>query len=177
MDIKEEIKEFLNSLKISQDGSLLYGNERVVFTPSVLMSIAFTAAPYNKFGDTMRTVYRRGISKYAREIAKENENLGARGVLEYLLKFFGKLGWGRPEIIEFSDSRIIFRVYSSLYGKEVGNYLKLMGTQPMATCPYGYAAEGVLNYFAEKEGKPLYISEEVKCAAKGDDFCEFIVIR
>ncbi|MEM2959240.1 MAG: V4R domain-containing protein [Candidatus Jordarchaeaceae archaeon] len=177
MDIKQDIKEFISSLKISEDGSLLYGGERMVFTTSVLMSIAFTAAPYDKFGDTMRTVYRRGISKYGREMAKENEHLGARGAFENMLKFFGKLGWGRPEIIEFSDVKIVFRVYSSLYGKEVGDYLKLRGIQPMATCPFGYAAEGVLNYFAEKEGKPPVLSEEVKCTAKGDAFCEFIVIR
>lgn len=177
MDIKQEIKEFISSLKISEDGSLLCEEDRVVFTTSVLMSIAFTAAPYDKFGDTMRIVYRRGISKYAREIAKENEHLGAREIFENMLKFFGKLGWGRSEIIEFSDTKIVFRVYSSLYGKDVGDYLRLRGRPPMATCPYGYVAEGVLNYFAEKEGKPPVLSEEVKCTAKGDAFCEFIVIR
>ncbi|MGQ9721817.1 MAG: V4R domain-containing protein [Candidatus Jordarchaeum sp.] len=176
MDIKQEIKEFLRSLKITENGSLLYRGERVVFTPSVLMSIAFTAAPYEKFGDTMRAVYRSSIVKYGREIAKENEHLGIRGVFEYLLKFFSTLGWGRSEITEFSGLKIIFRVYSSLYGKEVGSYLKLKGLEPQPSCPFGYAAEGVLNYFAEKEGKPLYVSQEVKCAAKGDEFCEFIII-
>nr|MDO8079170.1 V4R domain-containing protein [Candidatus Freyarchaeota archaeon] len=177
MDIEKVVKEFLSSLRITEDGSLLYGDERMVFTNSVLMSIAFVAAPYERFGDTMTAIYRRSIEKYGRKTAEENEHLGAKNALEHLLKFFAALGWGRPEITEFSESRVSFKVYSSLYGEEAGNYLRFKGKEPPASCPFGYAVEGVLNYFAEKERKPSFISQEVKCGAKGDEFCEFIVFR
>ncbi|MHA1606490.1 MAG: hypothetical protein ACTSWP_02945 [Candidatus Freyarchaeota archaeon] len=176
MSIPDKVKEFFNSLEIKEDGSLIYDDERLVFTPTVLLSVALMAVPLEKFGGVIQTVYRRGFARYGRALAESREKLGAKGVVEYFLNLLSIMGSGRAELVDFSESRVSFRMYSSLYGEDVGNYLKAKGLEPRPVCPYGYVVEGILNYFAEKEGKPsTFTSEETKCIANGDEFCEFII--
>ncbi|MEM1884939.1 MAG: V4R domain-containing protein, partial [Candidatus Jordarchaeales archaeon] len=103
--------------------------------------------------------------------------LGAREALEKYLADNTSTGFGRGELVEFNEQRVVFRVYGSLYGEEAGNYFKMKGMETEPLCTQGFVAEGILNYFAEKEGKPLFSSQEVKCRAVGDEYCEFVLER
>jgi len=49
---------------------------------------------------------------------KAARNLELRGVVEYFLNLSSIMGSGRAELVDFSESRVSFRMYSSLYGEE-----------------------------------------------------------
>ncbi|MEM2046628.1 MAG: V4R domain-containing protein [Candidatus Jordarchaeales archaeon] len=176
-ELPKDIRSFIDGIEITEDGALIFKGRRFVFAPGVLFSVSLMGALVERFSRVLGPVGRRALVNYGRRLAKELESLGAKGVLEYYLSLEHLMGFGRNELVEFSESRVVYRVYGSLYGEETGAYFKMKGIEPTATCNSGYIVEGILNYFAEKEGKPLFTSEEVKCKAKGDEYCEFVVGR
>ncbi|MEM1658025.1 MAG: V4R domain-containing protein [Candidatus Jordarchaeales archaeon] len=176
-ELSKDIKSFIDGIEIDESGALSFKGRRFVFVPGVLFSISLMGALVERYSKMLEPVRRRALVNYGRKLAEKMEALGAKGVLEYYLSLEYLMGFGRNELIEFGESQVVFRVYSSLYGEETGAYFKMRGVQPSATCSSGYVAEGILNYFAEKDGKPLFTSEEVKCKAKGDEYCEFVLKR
>ncbi|MEM4445986.1 MAG: V4R domain-containing protein [Candidatus Jordarchaeales archaeon] len=171
------VREFMKRLKVTVDGSLVADSKRFVFTPGLLVSVAIFAVPVERFGGSVKPLFRRAFIKYGTRRAMKDEGLGARGALEKYLADNTSTGFGRGELVEFNEQRVVFRVYGSLYGEEAGNYFKMKGMETEPLCTQGFVAEGILNYFAEKEGKPLFSSQEVKCRAVGDEYCEFVLER
>jgi len=171
------VRKFVERLRVTVDGSLVFDARRYVFTPSLLVTVALFAVPMERFGGSVKPFFRRALVNYGRRRAVKDEGLGARGAFEKYLAENSSTGFGRCELAEFGDSRVVFRVYGSLYGEEVGNYFRSRGMKPEPVCTQGFVAEGILNYFAEKEGKPAFSSQEVKCKAMGDDYCEFVLER
>jgi predicted hydrocarbon binding protein len=175
----ESVKRFIESLKITERGSLFTGDKRLCLTVPTLIAYAFKFAPEQRIGKhSIESIYRMGFSDYGAEFAASNENGGLREILESLLNSFTSYGWGRMEILSCDEENleVSFRVYSSIYGEEYANYFKSEKMRSYPACPYGYAVEGVLSVFSERKGKPgTFFSNELKCIAKGDEYCEFVV--
>ncbi len=176
-ELPRDIKRFIDGIEITEDGALMFKGHRFVFVPGVLLSISLMGALIERFSGMLNPVARRALVNYGRKLAEEMENLGARSVLDHYLSLEHLMGFGKNELVEFSDSQVVYRIHGSLYGEETGAYFKMKGIEPTAVCASRYIVEGILNYFAEKEGKPLFTSDEVKCKAKGDKYCEFVLKR
>ncbi|MEM2156715.1 MAG: hypothetical protein QXQ05_09170 [Candidatus Jordarchaeales archaeon] len=173
---EEAIRGFLRLLEVREDGSVGIGRDRTLLAPGILFSIAYWMLPLEKFGDVIYAIYRRANNEYGRYLSEQGENYGAERVLKFFLASASSMGWGNMEITEFSDSKAKFLIHQPLYGEESGAYRKLKGLEPQPVCTtMGYIVEGILNYFAEKEGKPSFTSKEEKCVARGDKFCEFTI--
>lgn len=175
----ENIKHLIESLKITKEGSVFTDSKRLCLTVPSLITYGFKFAPEQRVGrNTIESIYRMSFSDYGAEFAAKNENKGLRETLESLLNSFTSYGWGRMEIINCNEEKleVSFRVYSSIYGEEYSNYFKSEKVPPYPACPYGYAVEGVLDVFSKRKDKQAtFFSSEVKCIAKGDEYCEFIV--
>ncbi len=168
----ESIRGFLNLLEVKEDGSVGIGRERLLLAPGILFSIAYSMLPIEKFGDMIYAVYRRAHNEYGRYLSLQGEKYGAEGVLKFFLASASSMGWGKMDAW-LDGSRIKFLIHQSLYGEEGGAYRKLRGLRPQPACiSIGYIVEGILNYFAEQEGKPPLAAREEKCTAKGDEHCE-----
>ncbi len=176
-ELPKDIRSFIDGIEITDDGALMFKGRRFVFAPGVLFSVSLMGALVERYSGILSPVGRRALVNYGKKLAKEMESLGARGVVEYYLSLEHLMGFGRNELVEFSESQVVYRIYGSLYGEETGAYFRMKGMEPTAVCNSGYIVEGILNYFAEKEGKSPFTSEEVKCKAKGDEYCEFVVKR
>ena len=170
---EESIKRFLDRLEAREDGSVGIGGERLFLGPSILFSIAYYMLPIERFGDMIYAVYRRAHNEYGRYLSWQGEKYGAEGVLNFFLASASSMGWGKMDAW-VEDSEFKFLIHQSLHGEDVGAYRKLRGLEPQPACiNIGYIVEGILNYFAEQEGKPPFSVREEKCVAKGDEHCEF----
>ena len=173
----KNIEEFMDCFEVTENGSLVFNGRRYVFTTGLLVALSLFAIPKERYGNSFRPFLRRALVSYGRKRALREEEYGVKGALERYLAENYLTGFGRTELVEFSDSRVVVRVYGSLYGEEAGRYIRDRGMKPEPVCVMGYVVEGILNYFAEKEGKPLFLSREVKCKAMGDEYCEFLLER
>ncbi len=176
-DPRETISLFLRILEARNDGSIgIMEGDSVLMAPSLLFSLAYWIIPLEKFGEAINTAYKKACNGYGEYLAKQGGKYGAEAILRFFFSSASSMGWGGMEVTEFTESNIKFRIYQSLYGEDGGAYIKLKGLEPRPVCaPVGYIAEGVINYFAEKEeGSPLTVKEE-KCIAKGDKYCEFTI--
>ncbi len=175
----ELVKRFIESLRITEDGSLVSDGKRFSFTVPAFLVSSLKLIPEERVGRAVvEPIYRKCYSDYGAELAQENKELSLKETVELLLNSFTCYGWGRGELLHCDEEKleVSFRVYASVYGEEYANYFKGKGGAPYPVCPYGYAVEGILNVFAERKGeKKTFSSQEVKCVAKGDEYCEFIV--
>lgn len=173
---EEAIKGFLSLLDVKEDGTVGIGGDRTLLTPSMLFSIAYWMLPLEKFGDMIYAVYRRANNEYGKYLSRQGEKYGAENVLNFFLNSASSMGWGYMKTTKVDGQEVKIVMHQPLYGEECGAYIKLKGLNPQPSCaPMGYIVEGVLNYFAEKEGEPPFTAREEKCVAKGDKFCEFIL--
>jgi predicted hydrocarbon binding protein len=175
----ENVKRLIESLKITKDGSVFTEEKRLCLTVPSLITYGFKFAPEQKVGrNTIESIYRMGFSDYGEEFAASNKNSGLKETLGSLLNLFTSYGWGRMELLNCDEEKleVSFRVYSSIYGEEYTGYFKSEKVTSYPACPYGYAVEGVLSAFSKRKDNPTtFFSNEVKCIAKGDEYCEFVV--
>ncbi|VVB92513.1 V4R domain protein [uncultured archaeon] len=91
--------------------------------------------------------------------------LNDKKFIEAAQNFYAELGWGKFNIEESDENELIVRLENSFIARGYGN-------SEVAVCHFlrGYNAglAGVLKC------KPID-AEEVKCVAKGDDCCEFVM--
>ena len=161
-------------IEFTEDGKIIGFNEYAIFLPVRVLNKLFILLKEN-FGE-----------KKAQEILKE---LGRFQIKQAFQRYVKTLGWShlpKDKILEFGNN-----ILTSL---GLGNYQfrKLSGLFIVSTSKTPFAEEFILEYGKQKEpidyyimgmleagftsllGKPM-ICEEVKCYAKGDDCCEFIV--
>ncbi len=104
----------------------------------------------------------RWISRFNREW-----NLKDKTFIEAVQNFYAELGWGRFSVEENNKNELVVRVGNSFTARGYGNSEK-----PVCHFLRGYNA-GIAEVL---KGKGID-AEEVKCAAKGDDCCEFVMKR
>ncbi len=101
----------------------------------------------------------RWIARFNREW-----ELMDRSFLEAVHNFYAELGWGKFSIEE-NDDELVVRVRTSFIARGYGS-------SDTGVCHFlrGYNAG-----MAEVLKKKAVDAEEEKCAAKGDDCCEFVM--
>ena len=96
---------------------------------------------------------------------KQGWELNGEKFVSALRDFYAELGWGTFEIGEMKNNGTIVRVSNSFTSRGYGK-----SNSPVCHFLCGYNA-GIIETLS---GKPMD-AEETKCAAKGDNYCEFIV--
>ncbi len=102
----------------------------------------------------------RWINRFSREWG-----LRDRQFIEAVSNFYAELGWGRFSVEEKDKNELIVRIENSFIARGYGN-------SEVAVCHFlrGYNA-GLAEVL-----KGRYVdAEEMKCAAKGDEYCEFVM--
>ncbi|MCZ7355659.1 MAG: hypothetical protein O8C66_13900 [Candidatus Methanoperedens sp.] len=101
----------------------------------------------------------RWINRFSTDWGLKNEKF-----IEAVQNFYAELGWGKFNIDD-SDDEIVIRVENSFIARGYGN-------SKVEVCHFlrGYNAG-----LAEVLKCRTIDAEEVKCAAKGDNFCEFVM--
>jgi predicted hydrocarbon binding protein len=104
----------------------------------------------------------RWINRFSKEWGLKDKKF-----IEAVQNFYAELGWGRFSVEENNKNGLVVRVENSFIARGYGN-------SEAAVCHFlrGYNA-GLAEVL---KGKGID-AEEVKCAAKGDDCCEFVMKR
>jgi predicted hydrocarbon binding protein len=162
-------------IEFTQDGKIIAFNEHIVQLPVRVLNKMFILLKEN-FGEDK-----------AHEILKELGRFQVRQALERYIKILKLQEVEKPRLVEFATQLLI----SVGLGKYVirsqnkDKYNVSISKTPLAEeflleygkqeKPIDYYIAGMLeSMFYSLTGKPM-ICEEVKCYAKGDDCCEFVV--
>ena len=118
--------------------------------------------------------YRAGFEsayKYCRTLRKAEEIEGNHTVKAYL-DSMSLRGWGKFKIVLLNEEKGegVFRLYQSAFSEEYGSVGRMV-----CHCWPG-AMAGALQEILDTHGlTPRVKGREVKCKARGDGYCEFIV--
>ncbi len=85
--------------------------------------------------------------------------------IEAVQNFYAELGWGKFNIDDSNENELVIRVENSFIARGYGN-------SKVEVCHFlrGYNAG-----LAEELKCRTIDAEEVRCVAKGDDCCEFVM--
>lgn len=102
----------------------------------------------------------RWINRFSRDWGLKNEKF-----IEAVQNFYAELGWGRFNIDDSNENELTIRVENSFIARGYGS-------SKVEVCHFlrGYNAG-----LAEVLKCKTIDAEEVRCAAKGDDCCEFVM--
>ncbi|MCK4784242.1 MAG: 4-vinyl reductase [Desulfobacteraceae bacterium] len=118
--------------------------------------------------------YRAGFEsayKYCQTLRKAEEIEGSHTVQAYL-DSMSLRGWGKFKIVLLDEERRkgVFRLYQSAFGEEYGSVGRMV-----CHCWPG-AMAGAVQEIINTYGFDLRVKgREVKCRARGEDYCEFVV--
>lgn len=98
---------------------------------------------------------------------KEKFNLSDEEVVDFMCNMGSQLGWGRFQLVELGDDRLVVDVHNSAFAEKYGS-------SEDAVC---HMIEGVLAGLGRTVLKSDVRSIEEMCAAKGDDVCRFVITR
>ncbi|MFZ2410577.1 MAG: 4-vinyl reductase [Candidatus Methanoperedens sp.] len=104
----------------------------------------------------------RWINRFRKEWDLKDEKF-----IDSIQNFYAELGWGKFSVEEDNGKELVVRVGNSFTARGYGN-----SETPVCHFLRGYNA-GLAEVL---KGKGID-AEEVKCAAKGDDCCEFVMKR
>lgn len=105
-------------------------------------------------------------------VQMKEAGLSGRAVMEQYMTSAGLRGWGRLEVVEYDEEavRVKVRLANSAVAEEIG----VVGDVVCHHLPSSVA--GAFDTILKAQGRPKkVIGIETKCAAKGDDCCEFVV--
>ncbi len=102
----------------------------------------------------------RWINRFSKEWGLED-----KAFIEAVQNFYAELGWGKFNIEESNENEVVVRVENSFIARSYG-------TSVVEVCHFlrGYNA-GLVEVLKCK----AMDAEEVRCTAKGDDCCEFVM--
>ena len=161
-------------IEFTEDGKIIGFNEHAIFLPVRVMNKLFILLKEN-FGE-----------KKAQEILKELGRFQIKQAFQRYVKTLGLKELPKDKIWEFVKQILMCLWLGKYIIKKVENtYLFSISSTPFAEeflLEYGkqngvidyYVAGGLEKFVEIVTGKPM-ICEEVKCYAKGDDCCEFVV--
>ena len=148
------------------------GTERYILIP-----LRIYGALYNSIekiiGDAVAGVLYvvgKNIGKgLAEEVKRRMNERGVSGLEELAsdaVKLLEELGFGKVELVESSSEKFVVRMYDSA--------TSVHAQKGKAVC---HLERGMLAGIAEEIMGKHYIAKEVKCRAKGDPYCEFIIME
>ncbi|RLF19979.1 MAG: hypothetical protein DRZ82_03800 [Thermoprotei archaeon] len=98
---------------------------------------------------------------FLRYLAGGVEKDAIREILNIILAY----GWGIPEVVSLRDDVIVVRIYNSFEALR----MKFKMGEPMCFFIKGY----IIGLLSTLLGIEIADAEEIKCIAKGDEYCEF----
>jgi predicted hydrocarbon binding protein len=112
------------------------------------------------FYETGKKAGMRWINRFSKEWGLKDKKF-----IEAVQSFYAELGWGKFNIDESSENELVIEVENSFIARGYG-------ISEVAVCHFlrGYNAG-----LAEVLKCKAIDAEEVRCAAKGDDCCEFVM--
>ncbi|TAN35038.1 MAG: hypothetical protein EPN24_07815 [Candidatus Methanoperedens sp.] len=151
------------------------GEFSVIEVPAVIVSIE-TFVSLQKDAETILgfngasvLLYETGKKAGVRWINRFSKEWGLKDkkFIKAVQNFYAELGWGKFSVEEDNKNGLVVRVENSFIARGYGN-------SEVVVCHFlrGYNA-GLAEVLKGNE----IDAEEVKCAAKGDDYCEFVMKR
>ncbi len=104
----------------------------------------------------------RWINRFSKEWGLKDKKF-----IESVQNFYAELGWGKFSVEENNENELVIRVENSFIARGYGN-----SEVPVCHFLRGYNA-GLAEVL---KGRDID-AEEVKCIAKGDECCEFVMKR
>ncbi|HID66309.1 MAG TPA: hypothetical protein EYP32_05715 [Aquificaceae bacterium] len=108
----------------------------------------------------------RGLAEEVKRRMDERKASGLEELARDAVKLLEELGFGKIELVESSPEKFVVRMYSSA--------TSMHAKKGKAVC---HLERGMLVGIAESILGKRYVAKEVKCRAKGDDYCEFIIME
>jgi predicted hydrocarbon binding protein len=166
------IKE--GKVEITEDGKIIGFNEHAIFLPLRVLNKLFVLLKEN-FGEDKAHEILKELGRFQVQQAFQRyikilgwEKLPKNKIWEFVTQITLSLGLGKYEYRKSNDSYII-SISKTPFAEE---FLLEYGKQQS---PIDYYISGIFEKgLTALLGKPM-ICEEVKCYAKGDDCCEFVV--
>jgi predicted hydrocarbon binding protein len=100
-------------------------------------------------------------------IQKRTQSDDMQEIWRKIVEIYGRCGWGKVQPIMFRQetSEFLIRIYDNAFVKGIRSQT--------SSCYYVKGLlEGILEQLTGKHAK----SEEIKCMAKGDPYCEFVLV-
>ncbi|MGQ9719991.1 MAG: V4R domain-containing protein [Candidatus Jordarchaeum sp.] len=169
--IIEDFESFKVQLKMIKDGYInLLGNRIVLLGGdylSWLLGNLFRTYGYENIYEFVYSLEKERGSSFISPLVKEFKLSDLREVITYIFKIFVLRGLGNFEFLEFDpeEESLRFRIFDS----PICSQLRELGK------PAGVTIAGTIAGTVEKYTGKEYECEEVKCLAKGDQYCEFLV--
>lgn len=164
-----------NSAKETATWNWGKGEFSVIEVPAVIVSIE-TFVSLQKDAETILgsdgasvLLYEAGKKSGLRWINRFSKKWGLKDnkFIEAVQNFYAELGWGKFSVEEDNKNELVVRIENSFIARGYGN-----SEVPVCHFLRGYNA-GLAEVLKGNE----IDAEEVKCAAKGDDCCEFVMKR
>ncbi|MEM2136187.1 MAG: 4-vinyl reductase, partial [Candidatus Jordarchaeaceae archaeon] len=167
----EDFEPFKQQLKLVKQGYIELMGNRIVFLGgdylSFILKNLFKIYGYENIYQQIYLLEKERGSSFFYPLAKEFKLSDLKDVLTYYFKILTLRGLGSYEIVEFDPDEgfLRFRVFDD----PICSQLKDLGK------PAGVIIAGTIAGTVEKYTGREYESQEVKCLAKGDEYCEYIV--
>ncbi len=171
--IVEDFETFKNQLKMIKDGYINLLNTRVVLQGADYLSWLFRGLintfGYEKIYDLLYSLSKSRGSSFLFPFVKEFKPSDLKDAINYYVKFVILRGQGEFKLVDFDLKEESFKL--RIYDNPICSNLKDLG-KPAGAIMAGVIA-GAVGRYTGKE----YECKEVKCLAKGDEYCEFDVIH
>lgn len=170
-EIVREFESLKQNAKMMQDGVIeLLGIRMLFFPAEVLPQISKTL--FDRYGyeagyELVRSLGKEFAQKTFREFADVFKVTSVEEAASFYAQISTLMGFGEVIISEFNLEKGV--VGLRMPNSAICTYLKNLGKNT------GAFAEGVITGVAELFLGPKSKCEEVKCLAKGDEYCEYLV--
>ncbi len=182
----ESLKAALNSLKskieVDSGGRILYDGTRYVFMDQELFMLSFEGI-MDVLGASMKSLMYPSLEFTGYTVANQlmDQGVPPEEVLEAYAEYSGTRGWGVSEIVEkdFDKPEVVIRMYNQFTADWLRRNVKDLSVRfPFYECGWGANWVGAVKAVLEKLGRkvPKLTFKEPKCVARGDEYCEFVVV-
>ncbi|HIP85658.1 MAG TPA: hypothetical protein EYH17_03315 [Pyrodictium sp.] len=108
----------------------------------------------------------KGLSEEIKRRMDERRASGLEELARDAVKLLEELGFGKVELVESNPQKFVVRMYSSA--------TSMYAKKGKTVC---HLERGMLVGIAENIMGKRYVAKEVKCRAKGDAYCEFVIVE
>jgi predicted hydrocarbon binding protein len=171
----DAFKKLKGKLKVDHRHRVLFGAIPMIITPRwFFVNVQKELEKAGGIKLAKEVYYRAGFEsayKYCRTQRKAEKITGIATVQNYLGSMSIR-GWGKFRIVQLDErkGRGVFRLYRSAFGEEYGPT-----GRAVCHCWPG-AMAGAVQELVDARGLSLEVKgKELKCKAKGDEYCEFVV--
>ncbi|MEX2750906.1 MAG: V4R domain-containing protein, partial [Candidatus Freyarchaeota archaeon] len=167
----EDFEPFKQQLKMVKQGYVDLMGNRIVFLGgdylSFILKNLFKIYGYENIYQLIYSLEKERGSSFFYPLVKEFKLSDLKDILTYYFKILTLRGLGDFEMVEFNPDEgfLRFKVFDSL----ICSQLKELGK------PAGVSIAGIIAGTVEKYTGIEYDAQEVRCLAKGDEYCEYIV--